>query len=109
MFYFDKRKNQYLGWYVDLYKNQKEKIDFNINIYAHNYFMSKPMPKLNFTGAIIYTAMNYPEYGLLAIDNKENETKKIYIFSSYTGNEYPHGWKDNINYDGIKKLILSHK
>ena len=109
MFYYDKRKNQYLGWYADLYKNLTEKMDFGLNIYGHNFFTAKPISKYDFKGAIIYIAMNYPEYGLISIDDKENKTKKLYIFSSYTGNEYPHGWVNNINYNGIKKLILSRQ
>ena len=109
MFYYDERKNQYQGWYTDLYKNISEKINFDLKIYAHNYFIAKPISKFGFKGAIIYTAMNYPEFGLISIEENENEnkTKKLFIFSSYTGNEYPHGWADNINYDGLKKLIIS--
>ena len=109
MLYYDQKKNQYLGWYADLYKNLTEKMDFGLNIYAHNFFMAKPISKYDFKGAIIYIAMNYPEYGLISIDDIENKTKKLYIYSSYTGNEYPHGWINNINYNGIKKLILSRQ
>ena len=109
MFYYDNRKNQYQGWYPDLYKNQTEKINFELNIYAHNYFMAKPISKVDFKGAIVYTAMNYPEFGLISIEDKENNDKKLFIFSSYTGNEYPHSWTDKINYEGLKELIIGRR
>ena len=109
MFYYDNRKNQYQGWYPDLYKNQTEKINFELNIYAHNYFMAKPISKIDFKGAIVYTAMNYPEFGLISIEDKENKDKKLFIFSSYTGNEYPHSWTDKINYEGLKELIIGRR
>ena len=109
IFYYDNRKKQYQGWYVDLYKNQTEQINFGLNIYIHNYFMSRPISKVDFKGAIIYTAMNYPEFGLVCVKDNLNEIKKLFIFSSYTGNEYPHGWIDNINYDELKKLIITRR
>ena len=109
MFYYDPKKKEYQGWYVDLYKNKTEKINFGINIYIHNYFMARPIPKIGFKGVIIYSAMNYPEFGLITIEDKEINQKKLYIFSSYTGNEYPHGWTNKINYDGLKKLIITRR
>ena len=109
MFYYDERKKEYQGWYVDLYKNKTEKVDFGLNIYIHNYFMGRPIPTIGFKGVIIYTAMNYPEFGLINIEDKETKKKKLFIFSSYTGNEYPHGWVNKINYDGLKKLIITRR
>ena len=109
MFYYDERKKEYQGWYVDLYKNKTEKVDFGLNIYIHNYFMGRPIPAIGFKGVIIYTAMNYPEFGLINIEDKETKKKKLFIFSSYTGNEYPHGWVNKINYDGLKKLIITRR
>ena len=109
MFYYDNRKNQYQGWYTDLFKNQTDKINFELNIYAHNYFIAKPISKIDFKGAIIYTAMNYPEFGLISIEDKENIDKKLFIFSSYTGNEYPHAWTGKINYDRLKELIIERR
>ena len=53
--------------------------------------------------------MNYPEFGLINIEDKETKKKKLFIFSSYTGNEYPHGWVNKINYDGLKKLIITRR
>jgi hypothetical protein len=112
MFYYDTRKHKYQGWYVDLYKNQTEKIDYTLKVYIHNFFMARPISrtsKIDFRGVILYTAMNYPEIGLISIEDKENEPKKLFIFSSYTGNEYPHAWTDTINYDGLKKLIITRR
>ena len=109
MFYYDQRKKQYQGWYVDLYKNQTENINFALSVYAHNYFMARPISKVDFRGVILYTAMNYPEFGLISVEDKENEPKKLFIFSSYTGNEYPHGWTNSVNYDGLKKLIINRR
>ena len=112
MFYYDKRKHKYQGWYVDLYKNQTEKIDYSLKVYIHNFFMARPISrtsKIDFRGVILYTAMNYPEIGLISIEDKENEPKKLFIFSSYTGNEYPHAWTDSVNFDGLKKLILTRR
>ena len=51
--------------------------------------------------------MNYPEFGLIAIDDKINKTKKIYIMSFYSGNEYPHGWSDEIDFNSLKRLIIN--
>ena len=109
MFYYDNKKKQYQGWYVDLYKNQTEHSSFVLNIYIHNFFIAKPISKIDFKGSIIYTAMNYPEFGLICIKDNLSELKKLFIFSSYIGNEYPHGWIDNINFDGLKKLIISRR
>ena len=109
MLYYDKRTKQYQGWYVDLYRNQTGDINFALNIYVHNFFMARPIPKVNFLGVIVYTSMNYPEFGLIAIEEEKDKPKKLFIFSSYTGNEYPHGWDDNINYDGLKKLIIRRR
>ena len=102
-----KKKNIKVGMLI--YINKTEKINFGINIYIHNYFMARPIPKIGFKGVIIYSAMNYPEFGLITIEDKEINQKKLYIFSSYTGNEYPHGWTNKINYDGLKKLIITRR
>ena len=111
MFYYDKKKKKYQGWYVDLYINQTGIIDYSLNMYTHNFFMARPISKskIDFQGIIIYTSMNYPEFGLICVEEKENEPKKLFIFSSYTGNEYPHAWVDKVNYDGLKKLIISRR
>ena len=109
IFYYDNKKKQYQGWYIDLYKNQTQHINYALNIYVHNYFMAKPISQFDFKGSIIYTSMTYPEFGLICIKDNLSENKKLFIFSSYTGNEYPHGWIDNINFDGLKKLIISNR
>jgi hypothetical protein len=106
MFYYNKEKKQYDGWYVDLYRKNETYINYNLKIYAHNYCISKPIPQLNFRGSIIYAAMNYPEYGLITIEDKFNKVKKLYIMSFYSGNEYPHGWSDKIDYDSLKRIII---
>ena len=109
MFYYDKKKKKYQGWYVDLYINQTGKINYALKMYANNFFMARPISKVDFKGIIIYTSMNFPEFGLISIEENKNEPKKLYIFSSYTGNEYPHAWTDNINYDGLKRLIITRR
>ena len=109
MFYYDEKKKKYQGWYVDLYKNQTGHINYALKMYAYNFFMARPISQVDFRGVIIYTSMNYPEFGLISIEEDKNEPKKLYIFSSYTGNEYPHGWTDNVNYDGLKKLIFRRR
>ena len=108
IFYYDNKTKKYEGWYVDLYKKyDKQDINYSLNIYAYNYFISEPLNELNYTGSIIYGAMNYPEFGLIAIDDKINKTKKIYIMSFYSGNEYPHGWSDEIDFNSLKRLIIN--
>ena len=106
MFYYNKDKKQYDGWYVNLYRKNETYINYNLKIYAHNYCISKPIPQLNFKGSIIYGAMNYPEYGLITIEDKFNKIKKLFIMSYYSGNEYPHGWSDEIDFDSLKNLII---
>ena len=107
IFYYDNKTKQYEGWYVDLYKkyNIKE-INFFLNMYAYNYYISEPLSELNYPGSVIYGAMNYPEIGLIAVDDMVNKTKKIYITSFYSGNEYPHGWSDEIDFESLKRLII---
>ena len=109
MLYYDTKKKKYQGWYVDLYINKTGKIDYGLKMYAHNYFMARPIAQVDFRGIIIYTSMNFPEFGLISIEENKNEPKKLYIFSSYTGNEYPPAWVDNVNYDGLKRLIIMRR
>ena len=107
IFYYDKKKKQYEGWYVDLYKKDNEKdINYNLGIYTYNYYISEPLKELKYTGSIIYGAMNYPEFGLIAIKDKFTKAKKLYMMSYYSGNEYPHGWSDEIDFNSLKKLII---
>ena len=96
---------QYDGWYTDLYKINN-KINYNLKIYAYNYHISEPINELNFKGSIIFGAMNYPEFGLIGIDDKFKKTKKLYLMSYYSGNEYPHGWSEEIDFDSLKRLII---
>jgi len=112
MFYYNKDKKIYDGWYVDLYKKEGEKNGnemYYLKIYAYNYCVSRPVTQMDFKGAIIYGAMNYPQYSLIAIDDKFNKTKKLYIMSYYSGNEYPHGWSEEIDFDSLKTLIYGRK
>ena len=109
MFYYDNKKKSYQGWYVDLYKNQTGKINYALGVYVHNFFMARPIPTVDFKGIIIYTSMNYPEFGLISVEEDPKKPKKLYIFSSYTGNEYPHAWVESVNYDGLKRLILNRR
>ena len=107
LFYYNKENKKYEGWYVDLYKiNNDTEIDYNLNIYVNNYYVSNPIKELNFDGSIIFGAMNYPQYGVIAIKDKINKIKKLYIFSFYSGNEYPHSLTDEIDFNSLKRLII---
>ena len=106
MFYYDDESKRYQGWYVDLFKGKNDTdIIYDLDIFAYNYYIGKPIDELEFKGAIVYEAMNYPEIGLIAIRNSTNNQKQLYAFSSYTGNEYPHGWSDTINFDSLRRII----
>ena len=111
MFYYNIRLKSYAGWYVDLYKNNNYEIVYNLDIYAYNYFIANPIKQLRFPGAIIYEAMNYPEIGIIAINEneQENSRKKLYLFSTYMGNEYPHDYVAKVDFKGLQESILSRK
>ena len=112
MFYFNRKLKMYSGWYVDLYQNDKFETEYNLDIYAYNYFIANPIKDIKFKGAIIYEAMNYPEIGLMAVDvdNKgKNNIKKLYIFSSYLGSEYPHRYINKIDFKGLQESILARE
>ena len=108
MFYYDKKLKIYQGWYVDLYRRKNEsEIVYDLDIFAYNYYIANPIKELEFKGAIIYEAMNYPEIGLIAIrDKKEKNKKRLFAFSSYIGNEYPHGWSKELDFDGLRRMIF---
>ena len=56
--------------------------------------------------------MNYPEIGLIAVKDdkdKNNMKKKLYIFSSYLGNEYPHRYENKVDFKGMQEDILARK
>ena len=85
IFYYNNKNKNYEGWYVDLYKmGYEDKINYNLNIYAYNYYISKPIKELDFKGAIIFGAMNYPEFGLISIKDKYNKENKLFILSFYS-------------------------
>ena len=107
LFYYNKEKKIYEGWYVDLYKIKNDtQPDINLKMYAYNYHVSKPIKELNFNGSIVFGAMNFPEYGVIGIKDKINKTMKLYILSFYSGNEYPHSLTNEIDFNSLKKLIL---
>ena len=112
MFYFDQKLKEYSGWYVSLYKNNNFQIEFNLDLYAYNYYIASPIKQIAFNGAIIYEAMNYPEIGLIAInvtDGGINNNKKLYLFSTYLGSEYPHRYSNKVDFKGLQKSILDRK
>ena len=112
IFFYNRRLRIYSGWYVDLYKNNKFETEYNLDLYAYNYFIANPINQINFKGAIIYEAMNYPEIGLIAVKDdkdKNNMKKKLYIFSSYLGNEYPHRYENKVDFKGMQEDILARK
>ena len=107
-FYYKKEKKAYEGWYVDLYKIKNDtEINYYLNIYAYNYHVSQPIKELKFNGAIVFGAMNYPEFGVIGIKDKINKTMKLYITSFYSGNEYPHALTDEIDFKSLKRLIVN--
>ena len=109
MFHYDKKKKKYKGWYVDLYKDSDGEINYDLNIYLYNYFIARPFNKIQFKGIIDYVSMNYPEFGLLTVGNGERMGKKIFIFSSYLGNEYPILYTENVNFKGLKEIIMTRR
>ena len=109
MFYYDRRSGGYQGWYVDLYKNNNNNVMYNLDIYAYNYFIANPIKQIEFGGVIVYEAMHYPEIGLIVIEDEKTKEKKIYLFSSYTGNEYPHSYIGKVDFKGLQESIVSRK
>ena len=110
MLYYNRKMQMYSGWYVDLYKNNRMEIEFNLDIYVYNYFIANPISQIDFDGAIIYEAMHYPEIGLITVkDTGENLKKRLYLFSSYTGMEYPHRYEKKIDFKGLQKSILERQ
>ena len=108
LFYYNKEKKIYEGWYVDLYKIKNDtQPDINLKMYAYNYHVvSKSIKEFNFNGSVVFGAMNFPEYGVIGIKDKINKTMKLYILSFYSGNEYPHSLTNEIDFNSLKKLIL---
>ena len=109
MFYYDRRSKQYQGWYVNLFKNNHYLVVYNLDIYGYNYYIANPIQELKFDGAIIYEVMFYPEIGLITVDDEDGKGKKLYLFASYTGNEYQHGYEEKIDFKGLQELIVSRK
>ena len=109
MFFYDRRMGEYRGWYVDLFRNNNNNPVFNLDIYAYNFYIAHPIKQIEFEGVIVYEAMNYPEIGLIAIDNEDKKSKKLYLFSSYTGNEYPHPYIEKVDFKGLQESIISRK
>jgi hypothetical protein len=111
MFYYNRRQQTYAGWYVDLYKNNNFEIVFNLDIYAYNYFIAYPIQEMKFEGAIVYEAMNYPEIGIMSIKENEQEysKKKLYLFSTYMGTEYPRNFVTKVNFKGLQESIYSRR
>ena len=106
LFYYNKEKNIYEGWYVDLYKkNDDTEINYFLKIFAYNYHVSQEIKELNFNGSVIFGAMNYPEFGVIGIKDKINKMK-LYISCFYSGNEYPHALTDEIDFKSLKRIII---
>ena len=107
LFYYNKEKNTYEGWYVDLYKkNNDTEINYFLKIFAYNYHVSQEIKELNFNGSVIFGAMNYPEFGVIGIKNKINKIMKLFISCFYSGNEYPHALTDEIDFKSLKRIII---
>ena len=99
----------YKGWYVDLFKGRTEQKLFEFDIYASNFYSGRPIEKVKFQGAVVYAAMNYLEMGIVVKEDKRAMTNKVMTYAGYSGNEYPHGWSDNINLEGLRKMIINRK
>ena len=109
MFHYDSKKQRYKGWYVDLYKDNDGEINYSLDMCLYNYFMARPLNRINFKGIIDYVSMNYPEFGLITVGNGETVPKKMFLFSSYLGNEYPILWSENVNFKGLKEIIMTRR
>ena len=108
-FYYDRKSRQYQGWYVELYKNDYGKTVYDLDIYATNFYISTPIRQINFGGVVVYETMTYPEYGLTAINGVDKNKKKMYLFSTYNGNEYPRHYSEKIDFKGLQESIISRK
>jgi len=108
-FYYDRKSRQYQGWYVELYKNDYGKTVYDLDIYATNFYISTPIRQINFGGVVVYETMTYPEYGLTAINDVDKNKKKMYLFSTYNGNEYPRHYSEKIDFKGLQESIISRK
>ena len=107
LFYYNKEKNAYEGWYVDFYKKKNDtEINYFLKIFAYNYHVSQEIKELNFNGSVIFGAMNFPEFGVIGIKDKINKTMKLYISCFYSGNEYPHALTDEIDFKSLKRIII---
>ena len=109
LMHYDKKKERYKGWYVDLYKDNDGEINYNLDMFLFNYFTARPINKIGFKGIINYISMNYPEFGLITVGDGEKKQKKMFLFSSYIGNEYPILWSENVNFKGLKEIIMTRK
>ena len=107
MFYYERRRGEYQGWYVELFRDNNNIATYNLDIYGYNYYIANPIKQIEFKGAIIYEAMNYPEIGLIAIDREDNKNKRLYLFTSYTGNEYPRSYIEKVDFKGLQESIVS--
>ena len=108
-FYYDRKSHQYQGWYVELYKNDYGKTVYDLDIYASNFYISNPIRQINFGGVIVYETMTYPEYGLTAINDEGKNKKKMYLFSTYNGNEYPRHYTEKVDFKGLQQSIISRR
>ena len=50
--------------------------------------------------------MHYPEFGIILVGKGEYSQRKMFLFSSYVGNEYPILWTEKVNFDGLKEIIM---
>jgi len=108
-FYYDRKSHQYQGWYVELYKNDYGKTVYDLDIYTSNFYISNPIKQIEFGGVVVYETMTYPEYGLTAINDVDKNKKKMYLFSTYNGNEYPRHYNEKIDFKGLQEAIISRK
>ena len=109
MFYYDRKSDQYQGWYVNLYKDNHNVPIYNLDIYAYNFFIANPIKELKFSGAIVYEVMFYPEIGLVTVDDEESKGKKLYLFAGYNGNEFPRVYSKKIDFKGLQENIIARK
>ena len=109
MFYYDNNTHQYKGWYMNMFPGRNEDNLFKFDLYVTNYYSSRPISRIKFPGVVSYIAMNYIEMGMVMKEDIRSKENKVLMYAGYAGNEYPHGWSDEISFDGLKRLLVSRK
>ena len=54
IFYYNEENKKYEGWYTNLFKNINGENDFSFKIYTSKYYISNPIPQIQYDGVMIY-------------------------------------------------------